>query len=120
MLLYRIERVLRQSTEIPDCPFPFVFLVFFGVSRFGFSPASRKEAVATENPCSRYRVGRIVHGYLPPYAARMDCSLNVPTYRAGAGSNTTGSCFSPSLCPRTGISIRGYIVNGIVFEGAAI
>jgi hypothetical protein len=40
---------------------------------------------ATENPYEPYRVGGIAQEQSSTYAARMECSHNVPTCRAGVG-----------------------------------
>jgi hypothetical protein len=55
----------------------------------------RRRALLQKNPCAKYRVVGIAHAHLPTYAARMECSLNVPTDRAGTGRTIAGSCFSP-------------------------
>jgi hypothetical protein len=46
---------------------------------------TESQIVATENPCGHYRVGGIAPAPSSTYAPRMECSLNVPPYRAGVG-----------------------------------
>src|SRR5262249_61310563 len=44
----------------------------------------RQGPMDTENSHDAYRVVGIVSGLASTYAARMECFLNLPTYRAGA------------------------------------
>src|SRR5580704_6108967 len=89
MLLYRWmvreDVILTSSNNCSVClTVPLLAVLLTPILRFPHAVVRSKQ-LATENPCEEYRVGGIVRACLSTYAARMECSLNVPTYRAGAG-----------------------------------